>query len=59
MLARVLIILIFLDGQYDVGFITQLVKNYRSHQDILKVPNKLFYDNKLKPQVNEFFIIVE
>lgn len=35
--------------QYHAGFITQLVKNYRSHPQILKIPNELFYDNKLEP----------
>lgn len=38
-----------LAGQYHEGFITQLVKNYRSHPQILKIPNELFYDNKLEP----------
>lgn len=36
-------------GQYHEGFITQLVKNYRSHPQILKIPNELFYDNTLEP----------
>lgn len=34
-------------GKYNQKFITQLVKNYRSHSDILSVPNNLFYENKL------------
>lgn len=38
-----------LAGQYHEGFITQLVKNYRSHPQILKIPNELFYDNTLEP----------
>lgn len=34
-------------GEYNQKFITQLVKNYRSHSKILNVPNILFYENKL------------
>lgn len=38
------------DGQYyDVRVLTKLVKNYRSHPEILIVPNKLFYDGELEP----------
>ena len=32
---------------YNSHYITKLVQNYRSHPDILKVPNELFYDNEL------------
>lgn len=28
----------------------QLTKNYRSHPSILKLPNELFYNNRLEPQ---------
>lgn len=35
-------------GKYDGQFITQLVKNYRSHSAILHMPNKLFYDGTLQ-----------
>lgn len=34
--------------QYNQQFITQLVKNYRSHSAILHISNVLFYDNKLE-----------
>lgn len=40
-----------LTNTYNPRFITQLLKNYRSHPDILKVPNELFYENRLKPQM--------
>lgn len=33
---------------YNPDYITKLVNNYRSHKDILHVPNLLFYDNELK-----------
>lgn len=35
-------------GNYNKMYITQLVKNYRSHPAILHIPNVLFYDNKLQ-----------
>lgn len=34
--------------RFDPNFITVLTKNYRSHQDILAIPNKLFYDGVLE-----------
>lgn len=34
--------------RYDQKYITQLVKNYRSHPAILHIPNTLFYENKLQ-----------
>lgn len=34
--------------RYNPKYITQLVKNYRSHPAILHIPNLLFYDNKLE-----------
>lgn len=34
-------------GKFNPTYITQLIQNYRSHRDILKIPNKLFYDNSL------------
>ena len=37
------------DGTYNSRHITQLVNNYRSHPDLLKVPNRLFYDGSLVP----------
>ena len=35
------------DGNYDPNFITKLVKNYRSHEAILRIPNQMFYENEL------------
>lgn len=32
---------------YDERIITKLLNNYRSHPDILYLPNKLFYDDEL------------
>lgn len=39
-------------GKYNGKFITQLVKNYRSHSSILHLPNKLFYDGALQSKAN-------
>lgn len=36
------------EGQYNECVVTHLVNNYRSHCDILHVPNSLYYNNKLK-----------
>ncbi|KAK7102225.1 putative helicase mov-10-B.1 isoform X2 [Littorina saxatilis] len=33
---------------YDPLLITKLIRNYRSHETILRVPNHLFYNNELK-----------
>lgn len=33
--------------KFNENYITQLVRNYRSHPSILKLPNELFYDNTL------------
>lgn len=41
------------DGNFDTRYITQLVKNYRSHPEILRVSNELFYDNTLQPVTEE------
>lgn len=35
------------DGNYNSDVITKLTYNYRSHPQILKVPNNLFYDGEL------------
>ncbi|KAL3911469.1 MAG: hypothetical protein SGILL_007271, partial [Bacillariaceae sp.] len=35
------------NGAYPSELITLLVQNYRSHPSILKLPNEMFYDNKL------------
>ncbi|XP_023226288.1 putative helicase mov-10-B.1 [Centruroides sculpturatus] len=34
---------------YNKEVLTKLLKNYRSHPSILKLPNELFYDNELQP----------
>lgn len=39
--------------QFNEIYITQLVRNYRSHPSILKLPNELFYDNSLLPVASE------
>ncbi|XP_033218427.1 putative helicase MOV-10 [Belonocnema kinseyi] len=36
------------DGKYNSNILTKLVKNYRNHETILRVPNQLFYDNELE-----------
>lgn len=35
-------------GQFNQQYITQLIRNYRSHRAILKIPNELFYENTLQ-----------
>ncbi|XP_029287551.1 putative helicase mov-10-B.2 isoform X2 [Cottoperca gobio] len=35
-------------GHFDTRFVTKLLRNYRSHAAILKIPNKLFYENELQ-----------
>ncbi len=36
-------------GHHDPRFMTKLLHNYRSHREILDVPNHLFYNNDLIP----------
>jgi len=36
------------NGSYDGNVMTKLVRNYRSHEAILKLPNERFYDGDLK-----------
>ncbi|KAF4530667.1 hypothetical protein B566_EDAN004906 [Ephemera danica] len=36
------------DGKYNALVLTKLVRNFRSHPTILKVPNQLFYDGELQ-----------
>ncbi|XP_029161230.1 putative helicase mov-10-B.1 [Nylanderia fulva] len=36
------------NGKYNPNYITKLIKNYRSHEKLLYVPNKQFYENELK-----------
>ncbi|XP_032370048.1 putative helicase mov-10-B.1 [Etheostoma spectabile] len=35
-------------GHFDTRFVTKLLRNYRSHASILKIPNELFYENELQ-----------
>lgn len=35
------------NGEYDPNYVTKLVKNYRSHEHILHIPNKYFYEREL------------
>eukprot|EP00117_Sycon_ciliatum_P045094 scpid24971/ scgid32453/ Putative helicase mov-10-B.1 len=41
------------DKTYNSDVLTKLVNNYRSHPDILKIPNELFYDSELIPCADE------
>ncbi|XP_040279815.1 putative helicase MOV-10 [Bufo bufo] len=41
------------NGAYNPQFVTKLLLNYRSHPDILSVPNELFYDNELQAKADE------
>ncbi|XP_023217489.1 putative helicase mov-10-B.1 isoform X2 [Centruroides sculpturatus] len=36
------------ENVYNKQVLTKLLKNYRSHPSILKLPNELFYDNELQ-----------
>jgi len=36
------------NGVYPKALLTKLVRNYRSHPAILKLPNKMFYDDELE-----------
>jgi superfamily I DNA and/or RNA helicase len=36
------------NGEYPVELLTKLVRNYRSHPSIIKLPNEMFYDNELQ-----------
>ena len=35
-------------GKFNENFVIQLTKNYRSHPDLLKIPNELYYKNTLE-----------
>ena len=37
------------NANFNENFVIQLTKNYRSHPDILKIPNELFYRKTLEP----------
>ncbi|GAB1598137.1 putative helicase mov-10-B.1 [Argonauta hians] len=44
---------------YSCGMVVKLIKNYRCHPAIIKIPNELFYENELQPcadieEVSEF-----
>ncbi|XP_051985600.1 putative helicase mov-10-B.1 [Xyrauchen texanus] len=39
--------------KYDRRFVTKLLRNYRSHPSILKIPNELFYENELQVFANQ------
>uniref|UniRef100_A0A672ZG45 RNA helicase n=1 Tax=Sphaeramia orbicularis TaxID=375764 RepID=A0A672ZG45_9TELE len=41
-------------GHFDTRFVTKLLRNYRSHAAILKIPNELFYDNELQVFADPF-----
>ncbi|KAK3556979.1 hypothetical protein QTP70_022320 [Hemibagrus guttatus] len=38
---------------YNSLFVTKLLRNYRSHPAILKIPNELFYENELQEFANQ------
>lgn len=49
--------------RYDPNYITVLSENYRSHRDILEIPNELFYGGMLQAKgdigrVNSIFKII-
>jgi len=41
-------------GGYDSDLLTKLVNNYRSHKNIIEIPNQLFYDNELNECAGDF-----
>ncbi|XP_037540408.1 putative helicase mov-10-B.2 [Nematolebias whitei] len=42
------------EGVYNNRFVTKLLRNYRSHPAILKIPNELFYDGELQTCADEY-----
>ena len=42
------------NGSYDSDLLTKLVNNYRSHRNIIEIPNQLFYDNELNECAGDF-----
>ncbi|KAG2468529.1 SDE3 helicase, partial [Polypterus senegalus] len=40
-------------GTYNSQFVTKLLRNYRSHPDILNIPNGLFYEDELQVCADE------
>lgn len=43
---------------YDSNYLTKLVQNFRSHESILHIPNKLFYENELKVKWRSVLVIM-
>ncbi|XP_047446737.1 putative helicase mov-10-B.2 [Mugil cephalus] len=41
------------NDQFNKSFVTKLLRNYRSHPAILKIPNELFYDGDLEVCADE------
>ncbi|XP_028266397.1 putative helicase mov-10-B.1 [Parambassis ranga] len=41
------------EGTFNSRYVTKLLRNYRSHPAILKIPNELFYDGELQVWANE------
>jgi RNA helicase armi len=39
--------------EFDCRFVTKLKKNYRSLPTILKTYSKMFYDDKLEPEISD------
>uniref|UniRef100_A0A3Q2E4J8 Putative helicase mov-10-B.2 n=1 Tax=Cyprinodon variegatus TaxID=28743 RepID=A0A3Q2E4J8_CYPVA len=42
------------EGVYNNLYVTKLLRNYRSHPAILKIPNELFYDGELQACAEEY-----
>ncbi|XP_016535601.1 putative helicase mov-10-B.1 isoform X2 [Poecilia formosa] len=42
------------DGVYNNCYVTKLLRNYRSHPAILKIPNELFYEGELQACAEEY-----
>ncbi|XP_038143312.1 putative helicase mov-10-B.1 [Cyprinodon tularosa] len=42
------------EGVYNNLYVTKLLRNYRSHPVILKIPNELFYDGELQACAEEY-----
>ncbi|KAJ8386394.1 hypothetical protein AAFF_G00170990 [Aldrovandia affinis] len=40
-------------GQFNRRFVTKLLRNYRNHPAILKIPNELFYEGELQVHADE------
>ncbi|KAI4888968.1 hypothetical protein NFI96_014931, partial [Prochilodus magdalenae] len=42
------------EAGFNTRYVTKLLRNYRSHRAILKVPNEMFYDGELQPCADEY-----